>query len=322
MAKNTGLGKGLGELSQSKNINISNFTAAKGQGIGAIIPSKKSSSVGEIINVELSKISVNPFQPRKKFDKIKLNELKDSIIKYGLLNPINVKEIIGGYELVAGERRFRAFQLAGLESIPAIITSVNSNVEQLEKALIENIQREDLNPIEIANSYQQLIEKFGYTQEQLAERVGKERPTITNLLRILKLPIPVQDLILQNKITTGHAKILLSLDDKTQIINIANDIVNKELSVRATETIVRNFLSEKISLSNDGRKKIISPKTSSLTTDEQIFIGDIQNRLRILYGTNIKIYTKADKKGTIEFEFYSLDDFERIVELLEQNKIE
>ena len=306
MAKNPALGKSI-----------------LGKGVEALIKptntayNKKHSKNYEVIDIEINKISVNPLQPRKEFDTIRLNELKDSIQKYGLLNPITVKEILGGYEIVAGERRFRAFQLINSDTIPAIITSISSNAEQLEKALIENIQREDLNPIEVANSYKQLIEEFDYTQEQLAERVGKERSSVTNILRILNLPDTVQGLILQKKILLGHAKVLLGLDDSSQIIAIAKDIIDKGLSVRATEKIVNDIKYEKVIVSKDGKTKI-AVKQSSLLTEEQLMVEDIQNRLQAIYGTKVKIFTKANQRGTIEIEFYSNDDLERIVEILEK----
>ena len=296
------LGKGVGALIQPKGAPTSN---------------KKQSKTYEVIDIEMSKISVNPLQPRKEFDPVRINELKDSIKKYGLMNPITVKETTAGYEIVAGERRFRAFQLINAETIPAIVTSISSNAEQLEKALIENIQREDLNPIEVANSYQHLIEGFNYTQEKLAERVGKDRSTVTNILRILNLPDTVQDLILQKKISVGHAKVLLGLDDSSQIIAIAKDIVDKGLSVRATEKIVSDIKYEKIIVSKDGKSRVTA-KQSSLLTEEQIIVEDIQNRLRKIYGTNVKIFTKTNQRGIIEIEFYSNEDFDRIVELLEK----
>jgi ParB family chromosome partitioning protein len=311
MAKSAALGKGfsgkgVGALLQNQN-NITKNSENN---------DKKKSHFYEVIDIEINKISMNPLQPRKEFDKMRLIELKDSIVKYGLMNPITVKEIIGGYELVAGERRFRAFQLAGFPTIPAIITSISSNAEQLEKALIENIQRENLNPLEIAYSYQQLIEEFKYTQEQLAERVGKERSTVTNFIRLLKLPDSVQDLLLEKRISMGHARALLSLEDHLQMISVANDIILKELSVRATEALVRNILSEKILISKEGKKKIIPNKQTEITTEEQIIIEDIQNKLRETYGTNVKIFTKNNNSGTIELEFYTTDDFERLIELL------
>ncbi len=296
-----------------------------GKGVGALIQHKPLlkdgaavSSSYEVVEIDMDKIFVNPLQPRKEFDPIRLEELKESIIKYGLMQPISVKEIIGGFEIVAGERRFRAFQLAGYKKIPAIITSIDSNAEQLEKALIENIQREDLNPLEIAYSYQQLVEEFDYTQEQLSERVGKERSTVANFLRLLKLPDSVQELLLMKKITMGHARALLALEDHIQMIAAANDILNKELSVRATEALVRNILSEKILISKEGKKKkIVEKKQEVITTDEQALITETQNKLREKLGTNVKIFTKNNNSGSIEIEFYSTDDFERIIELFE-----
>lgn len=301
-----------------------------GKGVGALIQPKtnihsenngrlRRSQNYEVVDIEISKISVNPLQPRKEFDADRLMELKESIVKYGLMNPITVKEIIGGYELVAGERRFRAFQLAGFLTIPAIITSISSNAEQLEKALIENIQREDLNALEIAHSYQQLIEEFQYTQEQLAERVGKERSTVANFIRLLKLPESVQDLLLTKQISMGHARALLSLEDRIQMITVANDIIAKELSVRATEALIRNILYGKVVVGKDGKKKTQVGKQIAITTEEQVIIEELQNKLRVIYGTNVHISTKNDNKGTIEIEFYSANDFERIIELLEAN---
>ncbi len=310
MSKSLGLGKGF-----------------SGKGVGALIQSRAESSskkiegaaksqVYEVVEIDMDKIFVNPLQPRKEFDLERLEELKDSIIKYGLMNPISVKEIIGGFEIVAGERRFRAFQLANFTKIPAIITSISSNAEQLEKALIENIQREDLNPVEIAYSYQQLIEEFSYTQEQLAERVGKERSTVANFIRLLKLPDSIQEWLLAKKITMGHARALLALEDHLQIIAVANDIIAKELSVRATESLVRNILSNKIVVSKEGKKKTVAANQKTIVTDEQVVISEIQGKLRTRLGTNVKIFTKSNNTGTIEIEFYSADDFERIVDIL------
>jgi len=322
MAKPTTVKKGLGKgfkaealeavfLHKKTNANVNANAGNKSQ--------NDEKTLSNYVEIEISKIVVNPLQPRKEFDQSKLIELKDSIVEHGLMQPITVKEIIGGYELVAGERRFRAFKLAGYKTIPAIITSISSDAEQLEKALIENIQREDLNPIEIAISYQQLIEKCNYTQEQLALRVGKERSTVTNFIRLLKLPASVQDLLATKKISGGHARALLALENDLDMISVANDIIAKGLSVRATEALVKDITSEKIILSKDGKKKIQPTNQLAITTEEQIIIEEHQSKLRTIYGTNVRIFTKNDNKGSIEIEFYSADDFERIIELLEAN---
>ena len=312
--------KGLGKGFKTDALEAVFQTVNKSQSQNAEYQNNEK-TLSNFVEIEISKIVVNPFQPRKEFEQDKLIELKNSIIEHGLMQPITVKEVIGGYELVAGERRLRAFKLAGKERIPAIITSISSDVEQIEKALIENIQREDLNPIEIAVSYQQLIEKCNYTQEELAVRVGKERSTVTNLLRLLKLPASIQDLLKIKKISGGHARALLSLENDLDMITVANDIVAKGLSVRATEALVKDIGSEKIILSKDGKKKIQPNNQVAITTEEQVIIEELQNKLRTIYGTNVRIFTKNDNKGTIEIEFYSADDFERIVELLEANSL-
>jgi len=328
MGKSTTVKKGLGKgfkaealeavfLHKKTNVNAGNANAENKSQDAEFQDNER--ALSNYVEIEISKIVVNPLQPRKEFNQNKLIELKDSIVEHGLLQPITVKEIIGGYELVAGERRFRAFKLAGYVKIPAIITSISSDAEQLEKALIENIQREDLNPIEIAISYQQLIEKCNYTQEQLALRVGKERSTVTNFIRLLKLPASVQDLLVANKISGGHARALLSLENNFDMITVANDIIAKGLSVRATEALVKDITSEKIVLSKDGKKKIQSNNQLAITTEEQVIIEEHQNKLRTIYGTNVRIFTKNDNKGSIEIEFYSADDFERIIDLLEAN---
>jgi ParB family chromosome partitioning protein len=276
----------------------------------------KQSKTHEVIDVEISKIVMNPLQPRKEFDQEKLTELKDTILKHGLMQPITVKELVdGNYELIAGERRYRAFQLAGYDIIPAIVTSISSEGEQLEKALIENIQREDLNSIEIAVSYQQLNEKCNYTQEQLAEKVGKDRSTVTNFIRLLKLPSYVQDLLISKKISVGHARVLLSLENNSDMVTVADDIVSKGLSVRTTESLVKDIITGKNSLKKEKNK----PEIDKQTTEEQIIIEELQNKLQDIYGTKVRIISKNNNNGTIEIEFYSTDDLERIVELLESN---
>ena len=300
-----GLGKGVGALIKSAE-TIKSYQGAK------------RSDKYEVVEIDMDRITVNPYQPRKEMDPIALEDLKESIAEHGLMNPISVKEIIGGFEIIAGERRFRAFQLLGLKTIPAIITPVISNADQLEKALIENIQREDLNPLEIANSYQQLMNEFGYTQEQLAERFDKKRSTVANFLRLLRLPEAVQELLLTKQITMGHARALLSLDDHIQMISAANDNLSKDLTVRATEKLVKDILSEKVIVSKEGDNKKVENRQTRITTEEQVVLQEIEGRLREKLGTNVKIFTKKNNSGSIEIEFYSSDDFERIIEIIDK----
>jgi ParB family chromosome partitioning protein len=304
MAKpKTGLGKGFKAealeavfLHKKTNANTENKPQIQ----------TKQSKTHEVVDIEISKIVVNPLQPRKEFDQEKLIELKDSIIEHGLMQPITVKEIIGGYELVAGERRFRAFKLAGYDTIPAIITTISSDAEQLEKALIENIQREDLNPIEIAISYQQLIEKCDYTQEQLALKVGKERSTVTNFIRLLKLPASVQDLISTKKISGGHARALLSLENNLDMITVANDIIAKGLSVRATETLVKNIDSERIVLSKDGKKKIQPNKQIAIPQKSKLLLRNIKINSELFMAQMFVFSQKMITKEALKLSFILL----------------
>jgi len=249
-----------------------------------------------------------------------LEELKNSILKHGVIQAISVRHSINGYELISGERRLRASIAAGLKQIPAYVLDDVSDKQMLEIALIENVQRENLNPIEIAHGYNRLIEECNYTQEQVAERVGKDRSTVTNFLRLLKLPESIQELVREKKLSMGHARTLLALDDHLKMIAASNEIIEKELSVRATEMLVRDIQKGKVKFTVDGKriapqkdKKDILPKESALQLEE------IENRLRHLLATNVKITPKSQESGTIEFEFYSIDDFERLIEIFENN---
>jgi ParB family chromosome partitioning protein len=307
MAKHNALGKGVGALIKTAN-PITEKNASQ---------HPKHSSKYEVIDIEVDQIAVNPLQPRIEFDATALKDLKDSFQRFGLLNPITVKETTGGYELVAGERRFRACKLAELKVIPAIVTSVNSDVEQLEKAIIENVQRENLNPMELALSYKQLMQEFEYTQEKLAERLGQERATIANVVRLLNLPEQVQNLVATKQITLGHSKVILALEDKAQMIAVANDIIAKGLSVRATETLVRDIMSEKIMLNKGKGNKKKTSATSQIVplTEEQLSIENYKRQLREKLSTNIEIYNKR-KGGIIEISFSDNEQFERILEAL------
>ena len=305
MKKKLGLGKGF-----------------SGQGVAALINTDKNSKNGstvskdyEVVEIDIDKLTTNPYQPRKEFDEEKLEELKTSIIKYGLLQPIIVRETNDGFEIVAGERRTKACKLAGLKKIPARIISIKADADKLELALIENIHRDDLNPIEVALSYQMLIKEFRYTQETLAIKIGKERSTVSNILRLLKLPDNIQNLLLENKISMGHAKALLSLDNHIQMIAVANDIIDKDLSVRATESLVRN-------IQNKNKKSTIilssTPivKQNVINSDIHIMVQECQNKLREKFVTNVKIALKNDKSGNINIEFYSIEDLERLIDII------
>ena len=278
-----------------------------GKGLEALISQYSTDKDSSYINdsIPLSKIKANPNQPRKDFDDSKMEELISSIKEKGILQPIAVRELENGdYEIIAGERRYRAAQSAGLESIPAYILSVSNESEIMEYALIENIQRVDLDPIEESEAFALLKSKYNLSQKEISKRVGKSRSLIANSLRLLKLPTSIKKDIKANKLTMGHAISLLGLKNKTQMLAIANRIINKKLSVRNTEEIV-----SKINLSSNKKIKVKKSSKSKL-------INDLESKLIHKYGTKVSVLYNNTNKGRIIFEYYSQDDLERILDLL------
>ncbi|MDR1926160.1 MAG: ParB/RepB/Spo0J family partition protein [Endomicrobium sp.] len=279
---------------------------ALGRGLESLIPtqvSSKTSAIDEIvITIPLNRIKSNRFQPRNKFDVEKLRELAESIKKHGLAQPILVAASIvpGEYEIIAGERRYRASKLADSKDIKAIVKQPADNKQRFDLALIENIQRENLTPIEEAKDFKRLIEEFGHTHEQISETVGKERSVISNALRLLSLPEDVQALIAEGKITSGHGKILAGIGDVNQVKMIANKILAEKLSVRTIEKLISDLKSE---------RRVVKQKVQEM---ELVHLKEeIQRKL----GTKANI-TGTSKKGKIEIYYYSLEDLERIVKEL------
>ena len=276
---------------------------ALGKGLGALIPDlsvldeKEKKALG-IMEIELDKIVPNEFQPRKTFDDDRLKELAASIKEQGVIQPIIVHRIGTNYGLIAGERRWRATRLAGLKTIPALVREASKR-ELIEQALIENIQREDLNPLEAAEAFKRLQDEFKLTQEDLAKRVGKERSTVTNFLRILGLPKEIKQHLASGAISLGHAKALLSLERQRDQLSAANAIVNKGLSVREAEA-----LAAKLKHPTEEKKKKAAPASEYKTVEE---------RLRKSLGTKVSIEAKA-KGGKIVIEYYSADELDRILE--------
>ncbi|MBM6759173.1 ParB/RepB/Spo0J family partition protein [Bacteroides mediterraneensis] len=288
---------------------------ALGRGLDALISHEevKTSGSSSINEIELSKISVNPNQPRREFDPIALQELADSIAEIGIIQPITLRQISeDSYQIIAGERRYRASILAGLKTIPAYIrTADDENV--MEMALIENIQREDLNSLEIALAYQHLIEQYELTQERLSERIGKKRTTIANYLRLLKLPAPIQMALKNKEIDMGHARALLTLDDPKTQIRIFNEIVSQGYSVRKVEEIVKALASGE-SVKSGG--KTITPKGTQLSEEYSM----LQNHLCSFFGTKVQLSCSNKGKGKISIPFNSEADLERIMEILDSLK--
>ncbi len=290
--KQFGLGKGLSSLIP-----------------GGILSGDERTQISEYISeifreVDISQIRFNPYQPRKDFDEQNIEELAESIKINGVIQPITLRKIDSGYQLISGERRIRAAVKAGLTKIPAFIIKVDEDYKMLEIALIENIQREDLNPIDLANGLKKLSEEFNLTQEEIAKRVGKDRSTITNLIRLLKLPIPVQDSLRKGEISIGHAKVLLSLANDDAIKLMWKKIIKENLSVRETEKIISKLIQKSETLDKQ-----------SHIHKQDINITYFEKEISKAIGTKVRIQNK-NNKGKIIIDYYSLEELERIIEQL------
>jgi ParB family chromosome partitioning protein len=272
-----------------------------GKGLEALIPKAEQKEKGFVVEMDVESLTPNLFQPRQNFDKEKMEELKGSIKKHGMIQPIVVRKMANGYEIVAGERRLKAAKEIGLKKIPAIIKSIN-NEKSLEIALVENIQREDLNPVEQANAFKRLVDEFNLTQQELAEATGKSRALVTNTIRLLKLNPEIQKNISEGKISFGHAKLLLSIEDEEVQKAVCDRIIANGLSVRDTERLIKNI--EKV------QKKPF--KVKNITIER---FPEVEGRLRDVLGTKISILYDG-KKGKINIEFYNKEDLRRITDLL------
>lgn len=299
MAKK-GLGKGLGAIFGEDVIKESEEETAK----------SKSSVVeksGERM-IKLSLIEPNREQPRKKFDDEQLAELAESIKQYGVLQPLLVQKKGTFYEIIAGERRWRAAKMAGLKEVPVVLREY-SKQESMEIALIENVQRSDLNPIEEALAYDSLVKEFGLTQEEIASRVSKNRATITNTMRLLKLDQQIQEMLIQGMLSSGHARALLPLEKKELQLKAAKMILDGSLSVRETERLVKRLTKE----TGDEKKEKQKEKDEKLS----LIYQNLEERMKHVMGTKVSIHNKDKNKGRIEIEYYSEAELERIVELIE-----
>ncbi|WP_071461060.1 ParB/RepB/Spo0J family partition protein [Bacillus massilinigeriensis] len=279
---------------------------AKGLGKGLNAFFSMEAEKEEIQEIRLKEIRPNPYQPRKEFQKDSIEELKLSIKEHGILQPIIVRKSIKGYEILAGERRFRAAKEAGLETVPAVVRSF-SEQQMMELALLENLQREDLNPVEEGAAYQMLMEKLGITQEELAKRLGKSRPHIANHIRLLSLPPAIQKLISEGKITMGHGRALLGLRRKEKLTELADRTVKEALNVRQLEQLIQRY------------NENVPRETKKAKPEKDVFIREREHTLRERFGTTVKIKT-AKNKGKIEIEFFSKEDLDRILEILDEQK--
>jgi ParB family chromosome partitioning protein len=277
---------------------------ALGKGLGALLPEFGQAEQKTLLYCGIEEILPNRSQPRKHFDESKLQELAESIKEKGILEPLIVRRTDQGYELIVGERRWRAAQKAGLKEVPVVVKEAERR-EALEISLIENLQREDLNPIEAAEAFKYLTEEFHISQEDLSKRIGKDRTTVANTLRLLKLPVEIRNQLLQNRITSGHARAILSLESKEKQKELCALIIKKGLSVREAEALAKRW-------SEKPKKTIPTPQRKG---DLESQLNSLQDSLRKFLGTKVKINQKG-KRGKIEIEYYSHQELERIVEAI------
>ena len=304
--KKSGLGRGLDALFPEKTVQSKPKTVKTVKEEKKVAVDTKKSSQQETSNGErmmkISMIEPNREQPRKKFDEDALQELSESIKQYGILQPLLVSDKKDYYEIVAGERRWRAAKMAGLKEVPVVVKEFSTQ-EIVEISLIENIQRENLNPIEEAQAYKRLLNEFTLKQDEVAERVSKSRTAVTNSMRLLKLDERVQQMIIDDMISTGHARALLAIEDKEQQYILANKVFDEKLSVRDTEKLVKEL------------KKPKKEKEKPVIQNAFVY-EDLEERIKSIIGSKVHVNHKANGKGKIEIEYYSDNDLERIFELL------
>lgn len=294
MAAKKGLGKGLDSLISDK---VNKPAAA--------VEKPKSEHAADAIIMDINKVEPNREQPRKKFDEDALLELSESIKQFGVLQPLLVTERKDYYEIIAGERRWRAAKMAGLKEVPVIIKKLTEQ-EIMEISLIENIQRENLNPIEEALAYKKLINEFNLKQDEVAERVSKSRTAVTNAMRLLKLNDKVQQMVIDEMLTTGHARALLAIEDENMQHTVAQQIFDEKLSVRDTEKLVKNI--------QNGKKTAKEKEVLDLKL--KVIYDDLAEQMKKILGTKVLINAKDEKSGKIEIEYYSQDELDRIIDLI------
>jgi ParB family transcriptional regulator, chromosome partitioning protein len=279
-----------------------------GRGLEALIPqaaSDEDSDQGRLDSILTSRIRTNPKQPRMKFDPVRIEELKQSISENGVIQPITVRKAEGGFELISGERRLRAVSELGFERIPAYVIDVDSDEKMLEMALVENIQREDLNPVELAQAYEQLQAQYRLSQEEVARKVGKDRATVANFLRLLKLPDPIQASLAEGAISMGHARAIMGLSSRSDQMSVWKRAAAKGWSVRKVEEEVRRMTEP------------AEPKRKGKTEKRHSFFSGAEDRIRSALGTQVRIQPSG-KGGRIEIQYYSQDDLDRILELFDR----
>lgn len=278
-----------------------------GKGLDALIPSLSINDDDKVVEIPLAQLRPNPYQPRKTFDEEAIRELAESIREHGVIQPIIVREVLKGYEIIAGERRFRASQVIGKATIPAVVRSF-SDQQVMEIALIENVQREDLNALEIAAAYQNLIDTFKLTQEELAMKVGKSRSHIANFLRLLQLPAEIKEYVSRGTLSMGHARAIITITDPKVQKELARKAIDDNWSVRQLEEAVQQLQTRKKPTAKVSKAKKRDP-----------FISSVEEELREILQTTVKVKHERNR-GKIEIAYYSMDDFERLLELLKRKE--
>ncbi|MFJ5759569.1 ParB/RepB/Spo0J family partition protein [Neobacillus sp. NPDC093182] len=276
------------------------------KGINAFFTNIEAGKEETVQEISLKELRPNPYQPRKTFQQEAIDELKDSILEHGILQPLVVRKSIKGYEIVVGERRFRAAKEAKLASVPAVVRELTEQ-QMMELAVLENLQREDLNPIEEGLAYQTLMEKLKFTQEEVAKRLGKSRPHVANHIRLLSLPPKIQELISDGKISMGHGRALLGLRQKAKLPALVDKIIQESLNVRQLEKIIQHL------------NENVPRETKNPEKKKDVFIQEREHSLRERFGTTVNI-KQTKNKGKIEIEFFSQEDLERILEMLGQEE--
>lgn len=270
-----------------------------GRGLRALIPEvEEPEAAGDVQEISLDLIEPNPFQPREYFDPEKLEELAQSVKEFGLLEPVIVRKSGAGFQLAAGERRVRAARLAGLDKVPALLREFD-DLEMMRVALVENLQRENLNPVEEAEGYQRLIDEFGYTQAQVAQAVGRKRPSIANSLRLLNLGEVEKEMVRDGRLSSGHAKVLLGVSDKKKRVQLANKVVKDDLSVRQLEELIK-------------KSKIVPRRTLKIKSPELV---ELEEELQRIFGTKVSMSYKKGA-GRITIEYYSDEELERLLDMM------
>jgi len=284
-------------------------TKRLGKGLGALIPTPdfeetKAASSDQLIEIDIALVKPNPYQPRLKFDPQAQLELKNSILEKGLIQPITVRRVESGYELIAGERRMRAAMDIGFDKIPAYVIKVETKEEMIELSLVENVQREKLNPIEEAVAFQRLIAECNLTQDEVAKKIGKDRTTIANAMRLLKLPADIQQSVESGKISVGHARTLLAVEDSRLQHTLWQKVIKNDISVRKLEKLVQEI--------NE-----VKPKKPLTGEKKSTILLKIEENLRDIFGTKVSIHSRKEG-GSIDIEFYSADDLNRLLEIIER----